>query len=158
MLLPDVEVNGNDVSSKRRGQKRRRGRAGYMISGAYVRGAEREAVKEALQGTTIPRRANIIINKYIITEIKQKGQEKYEKIYRSGTMQRIYCASHSKDRGQGTVRTCREICKEISWQGGSIMENKEKMYKDLILELLELTHEISALASVYTVLKELRGE
>lgn len=38
------------------------------------------------------------------------------------------------------------------------MENKEKMYKDFILELLELTHEISALASVYTVLKELRGE
>lgn len=32
-------------------------------------------------------------------------------------MQRIYYASYSKDRGQGTVRTCREICKEISWQG-----------------------------------------
>ena len=38
------------------------------------------------------------------------------------------------------------------------MENKEKMYKDIILDLLELTHEISALVSVYTVLKELRGE
>lgn len=38
------------------------------------------------------------------------------------------------------------------------MENKEKMYKDLMLELLELTHQISALVSVYTVLKELRGE
>lgn len=38
------------------------------------------------------------------------------------------------------------------------MENKEKMYKELILELLESTHEISVLASVYTVLKELRGE
>lgn len=38
------------------------------------------------------------------------------------------------------------------------MENKEKMYKDLILELLESTHEISTLVSVYTVLKELKGE